>query len=219
MHLSDDVHAFLWLDPRANNCNSYLINAEKKILVDPGHHALFDHVRDGLAQLSLSPQDIDLVLITHGHPDHLEGVKVFEGTPTLIAIHKTELDFMKSVGPHYVDSLNLAEFEPDILLQDGDLKVGQLSFRVIHAPGHSPGSFCLYWPDKNALFTGDVIFNQGLGRTDLPGGNGQHLKDSIKKLSRLEVDYLLPGHGDILSGRGRIEANFQDIERMWFGYL
>ncbi|MFO7738706.1 MAG: hypothetical protein R6V46_09540, partial [Desulfatiglandaceae bacterium] len=70
-----------------------------------------------------------------------------------------------------------------------------------------------------ALFTGDLIFKQGLGRTDLPGGDGGLLKDSIKRISHLEVDYLLPGHGDIISGRDRVNSNFNDVEKTWFGYL
>jgi hydroxyacylglutathione hydrolase len=94
-----------------------------------------------------------------------------------------------------------------------------LSFEVIQTPGHSPGSICLYWPDKKILFTGDVVFNQGIGRTDLPGGNGKELKESIKKISRLDAEYLLPGHGDIVSGREAVKTNFANIERDWFHYL
>jgi glyoxylase-like metal-dependent hydrolase (beta-lactamase superfamily II) len=219
MELFDDLHAFLWRDPMTNNCNTYFINREKRILVDPGHHALFDDVKDGLVRLSVTPRDMDLVIITHGHPDHLEGVKVFVDAPTLVAISGAEMDFIKRVGPHYGHERGISEFEPDILLQEGDFKLGEMSFRVIHTPGHSPGSLCLYWPDRKALFTGDVIFNQGVGRTDLPGGDGKQLKDSIRKLSHLDVDYLLPGHGDIISGREQVNRNFQDVERTWFGYL
>lgn len=219
MELFDNLHAFLWLNPTANNCNAYLIIGDKNILVDPGHYALFDHVRTELERLSISTQDIDIVMITHGHPDHLEGVKIFASTSTLIAIHKIEMDYIRNVTPHYGEALGISNFEPDILLQEGSLKIGDLNFEVIHTPGHSPGSFCIYWPAKKVLFTGDVVFNQGLGRTDLPGGQGQQLKDSIKRLSHLEVDYLLPGHGDIIVGRERVGANFADIQRMWFGYL
>ena len=72
---------------------------------------------------------------------------------------------------------------------------------------------------EKVLFTGDVAFNQGIGRTDLPGGAGQELKESIKRISLLDVEYLLSGHGDILSGREKVKANFGDIEEMWFPYL
>ena len=94
-----------------------------------------------------------------------------------------------------------------------------MNFRVINTPGHSPGSVCLYWLDNKVLFTGDVVFNQGVGRTDLPGGNGLELKESIKLLSGLEVEHLLTGHGDIISGRELVASNFEFIERFWFDYL
>ena len=219
MKIRDHLHAFPWLNPTANNCNTYLIEGEKRILVDPGHHHLFAHVREGLSELSLTPLDIDVVIITHGHPDHMEGVKIFAKTATLIAISGTELDFIKSVAPHYGEALGISGFEPEILLQEGDLKVGNLAFQVIKTPGHSPGSICLYWPEKKTLITGDVVFNQGVGRTDLPGGSGEELKKSIHALSLLETETLLPGHGEILSGRESVDANFRHIKRDWFPYL
>ncbi|MBW1888668.1 MAG: MBL fold metallo-hydrolase, partial [Deltaproteobacteria bacterium] len=70
-----------------------------------------------------------------------------------------------------------------------------------------------------ALFTGDVVFYQGVGRTDIPGGNGKTLKESIKKISRLDLDYLLPGHGEAVSGRDHVKNNFKQIEDFWFAYL
>ena len=218
MLVFDDIHVFLWNHPTANNCNTYFIDGPKKILIDPGHYHLLSHVRDNLALLSLSPYDVDVVLITHGHPDHLEGARSFKDTPALRAIHKIEWDFITQQARHGV-RVELSEFEPDVLLQDGDLVVGDHLFKVIHTPGHSPGSFCLYWPDRKALFTGDVIFNQGVGRTDLPGGDGSALKESIRSISLLEVDYLLPGHGPIVSGSDLVRSNFSDVERVWFGYL
>jgi glyoxylase-like metal-dependent hydrolase (beta-lactamase superfamily II) len=172
MEIFDKFHAFIWQDPAANNCNTYFIDGAKKILIDPGHDHLFSHVRDGLATLSISPQDIDLLIITHCHPDHIEGVKRFLGKSTMIAIHTVEMDLIRAVAPHYGEALGVSEFEPHILLQEGDLNVEDLSFKIIHTPGHSPGSICLYWPQKKALFTGDVIFNQGVCWTVLPGGSG-----------------------------------------------
>ncbi len=219
MKIFEDLYGFLWLDPTANNCNTYFIDGKKKILVDPGHYDLFGHVKDDLSRLSLSPAQIDVAIVTHGHPDHIEGVKTFVGTSALVAIPRVEMNFIRQVAPHYGDSLGVANFEPDILLQEGDMKIGDLTFQVIHTPGHSPGSICLYWPEKKVLFTGDVVFNQGVGRTDLPGGSGEDLKTSIRKLSKLEVDHLLPGHGDVISGRDLVKANFSEIERVWFAYL
>ena len=219
MKIIEGLHAFIWSNPTANNCNTYLIDREKRVLIDPGHYHLLNHVRENLSRLSLSLHDIDVVIITHLHPDHVEGVKAFSEIPVSIAIHKTEMEFIKNVDPQYGESLGVTDSNIDILLQEGDLRIGNLNLQVIDTPGHSPGSICLYWPDEKVLFTGDVVFNQGIGRTDLPAGNGQQLMESIKKISVLHTDYLLPGHGDIISGRNNVMANFEDIERMWFGYL
>jgi len=219
MKILDNLHGFFWLDPAANNCNTYLIRGTRNILIDPGHGHLFGHVKDNLERLSLSLTDIHLVIVLHGHPDHMEGVKRFSGAPALVAVPRLEMEFLKGDAPHYWESMGLDDFEPDIFLKEGDLRVEEHFFKVIHTPGHSPGSLCLYWPETKVLFSSDLIFSQGIGRTDLPGGSGEELKRSIGLISELETDYLLPGHGDMISGAQLVKANFQAIERVWFPYL
>ena len=219
MKIFNDLYAFLWMNPTANNCNTYFIDGAKRILIDPGHYHLMHHVQEGLTGISIALEDIDLVIITHAHPDHMEGIKAFSKSSALIAVGKDEMDFLQGIDPQYGNNLGMADTKIDIFLQEGDLHVGNYHFRIIPSPGHSPGSICLYWPDRKALFTGDVVFNQGVGRTDLTGGDGQMLKKSIIELSRLDVDFLLPGHGDMITTPENVRRNFQDIERMWFGYL
>ena len=209
----------MWQDPTANNSNTYFISGSKKILIDPGHYHLFGNVKDHLSQLSMTPQDIDLILLTHGHPDHVEAVRAFSASHTIIALHEVELDFLKKQAPHYGAALGISGFEPQILLREGDLNVDGSEFKIIHAPGHSPGSICIYWPQEKALVTGDVIFYQGIGRTDLPGGDGQALKESIRRLSELEVEHLLPGHGEAVSGAALVKKNFSEVEHVWFQYI
>ena len=104
-------------------------------------------------------------------------------------------------------------------MKEGDLSINGLDFRVFHTPGHSPGSISLYWPEKKALFTGDLVFKEGLGRTDLPGGNGAKLKESINRLAELDVEWLLTGHGDFISGSREVKRNFKEIEQFWFAYV
>jgi hydroxyacylglutathione hydrolase len=219
MKILDNLHMFPWNSMTANNCNTYFINGSKRILVDPGHYHLFDHVQGELARLSLSPEDVEMVIITHGHPDHMEGVRIFQGTDIVVAVSALEMEFIQTVAPHYGEALGISGFEPGVLLQEGNLKVDNMDLEVIHTPGHSPGSICLYWPEMKVLFTGDVVFNQGIGRTDLPGGNGAELKESIRRISRLDVEYLLTGHGDIVAGREAVKENFKSIEAFWFAYL
>lgn len=170
MKIMDGLHAFLWRDPTNNNCNTYLIDGDQRILIDPGHRHLFKHVEMELREVGLSSADIDLVIVTHAHPDHMEAVEMF-AKPTLFAMGLAEMDFLRDMAERYRRDLGVPE--PDFFLQEGELKVGRNNFQVVPAPGHSPGSICLYWPGQKVLFTGDVVFNQGIGRTDLPGGNGK----------------------------------------------
>ncbi|MCK4714993.1 MAG: MBL fold metallo-hydrolase, partial [Candidatus Aenigmarchaeota archaeon] len=84
-------------------------------------------------------------------------------------------------------------------LKEGDaVRADDMGFEVMHTPGHTPGSICLYDRKSKTLITGDTIFSDGVGRTDMPGGNEEQLKESIDKLASLEVRRLLPGHGDAL---------------------
>jgi len=205
--------AFIWQNYQENNCNTYLIDTDMRILIDPGHRHLFDHVLRGLNALGIQLTGIDVVLITHAHPDHLEGISLFK-KPTLFTMGLDDYRLMKDLaGP----SLQMPE--PDFFLREGDLKLGSRHFQVIASPGHSPGSVCIYWPDKKALFTGDVAFFQGIGRTDLPGGDGALLKESIRRIAALDVEYLLTGHGNVVAGKDKVEANFRMIEDYWFDYL
>jgi len=218
MKIFERLHGFIWNDPHVNNCNTYFIDGPPRILIDPGHSHLFGNVENQLARLKLRPEDMDIVLATHAHPDHLEGLRLFK-KPTLIALGRTEQTFMKEMIRQRGWALGGNEIEPDFFLKEGTFQAGELHLEILLSPGHSPGSLCLYWPDQKALFTGDVIFNQGLGRTDLPGGDGELLKLSIRRLAALEVEILLPGHGELVAGKQNVQANFKAVEDYWFSYI
>jgi glyoxylase-like metal-dependent hydrolase (beta-lactamase superfamily II) len=104
-------------------------------------------------------------------------------------------------------------------LEEGDLILEDQTFKIILAPGHSPGSIGIYWPREKALFCGDVIFDQSVGRTDFPGGSGKLLKKSIVSFSELDLEWLLPGHMGILSGKSSIQDNFNGIIQGMFPYI
>jgi len=222
MELAPNLHAFLWTSTRANNCNTYLIRSEQKnILIDPGHAAYFDHVQQGLDSLSLSIEDIDLVVATHAHPDHVEAVQRFTKAPALFALHAEEWALVEQMAPYLKASMgiDLSDYTPDFFLKEGELKVGDITLFVYHTPGHSPGGATLHWPAAGALIPGDLIFENGLGRTDVPGGSSAQLKESIRRMAEIDAEWLLPGHGGVISGAAAVRANFQQVERVWFGYL
>ena len=221
MKISEHFEAILWRSMSANNCNCYLINGSKRILIDPGHRSLFQHVEQGLRDMGLSVADIDVVLCTHAHPDHIESVQAVKKAGAKFGLHAEEWELVKAMIPHMPEApaTALEDYKPDFFLQEGDLQLGDLEFQVFHTPGHSPGSVCFYSPTDKVLVTGDVIFKDGIGRTDLPGGNGKQLKQSLEKLSRIPAEFVLPGHGDIVSGRDQVKANHERIDRMYEYYL
>ncbi len=220
MKLADDLFVYPWTQPSANNCNTYLAGGAVPVLIDPGHTRLFAHVQRGLGQDGIQ-QMPRLVVLTHCHPDHLEAAPSLQKAGLRLAMHAREVTFLDEEGRQMAASLglNLPEMQMDILLEEGELKVGEEVFQVLHTPGHSPGHLCLYWPRHKALFAGDLIFAQGVGRVDFPGGDGAALKQSIQRMAGLDLQWLLPGHGPMLKGAENIKRNFELIEKTYFGMM
>lgn len=220
MKITDQIHFFPWMDMRVNNGNTIYLDGPVKVLIDPGHAQTWPLVERQMTAQGLDTGNVDLVIATHGHPDHLEAAASFP-PPTRIAMHPDEERYIAQIGPAFYQAMGLRapEFRVDLHLQEGDLALGDTQWRVIHAPGHSPGSICLYQPRDKVLITGDVVFAMGVGRTDFPGGSGEQLKKSIQNLSALDVDVLLPGHGQAVQGAAEVKQNFAFIEQAYFPML
>jgi glyoxylase-like metal-dependent hydrolase (beta-lactamase superfamily II) len=163
------------------------------MIIDPGGEA--KRILKKVSDLKL---DIKLVVLTHGHIDHVGALgEVKEASGADIAAHA---DDVKTLGDGSLSVLlgisPLALPPPDRLLEDGDkIDIGNLNFIVRHTPGHSPDSICLL--GGGVVFSGDTLFNYGIGRADLPGGNPSQLMDSIRtKLMVLADETIVyPGHG------------------------
>jgi len=142
-------------------------------------------------------KNIKLIVNTHSHVDHTMGNKAMQELTTApIAIHEAEAQMLANPNRAMLAMFG-AEASPPakVLLTDGDdITFGNETLKVIHTPGHSPGSVSLYFPGY--VITGDTLFVQGVGRTDLPGGSYEILQDSIRKrLFTLPPDTIvLPGH-------------------------
>ncbi len=221
MQISNNLHAFIWESMTENNCNSFLIDGPARVLIDPGHVRLFDHVQKGLRSLKLEITDIDLIICTHMHPDHIEAVQLFKNTHALLALHQKDWRLIRTMNKNLRASMgfNYESIVPDILLKEGDISVHGITLTILETPGHSPGSVSIYWKEQNVLFSGDLIFKEGVGRTDVPGGNGDLLKKSIKRMEELNLEWLLPGHGEPVSGIKNIQKNFEQVEQFYFQYV
>lgn len=134
------------------------------------------------------------ILITHGHPDHTDSATILkQKTKAQIIAHEKDMELFQN--PYRILSIDPKPFKPDILVKDNE----KLDFgRIIHTPGHTQGSVCLYNKEDNQLFSGDTLFFQGIGRTDLPGGDFNQLIKSIKErlFTLPELTDVFPGHGE-----------------------
>lgn len=189
--------------------NVYLLPGEKNVLIDAGADE-----RELISFLmSLGPRRIDLVLLTHVHLDHILALpKILEyldksSHSIEIAVHEAEFDHINDIDytAAYLFGINdLPKIEPNISLKNGNqIDIGDSSLEVIHTPGHSIGSICIYDKKNKNLFSGDTVFSDGnFGRTDLFGGNSADIVDSIERLTRLDVENIYPGHMSPVLGDG-----------------
>jgi len=174
MRLKNDIYIYEWTNLFENNCNSYFIGGEINVLIDPG---LTGYVSDLLNRMSadgIKKEDIRYVINTHSHPDHFQGSEIFDQEKVKVGLHTREFEFLKGDGGELYSLFGISapRMNINLPLEEGDVVLGSEIFKIILAPGHSPGSIGLYWPEQKALFCGDVIFDQSVGRTDFPGGDG-----------------------------------------------
>ena len=188
--------------------NIYIITGRKTTIVDTGTGMHFEQLMSEIREI-IDPNEVQQIIITHEHFDHCGGVRklhdVINHGVSVMAhvdasdkIEKGDSDFARMLGGV------MPKMPVDVKLKEGDtVEIGDETYGVIHTPGHSPGSMCLYGEKSKTLFSGDTIFSHGsFGRYDFPGGDAGLLKNSIERLSKLDVEYLYPGHESIVEGDG-----------------
>ncbi|WP_172369254.1 MBL fold metallo-hydrolase [Sporosarcina jiandibaonis] len=198
------------LGPIQTNC--YIIQDEIKncLLIDPGEEGL--RLVSEIKKNELNPWAI---MLTHGHFDHIGAVDVVRDEFNIpVYIHEIEKDTLtnpeQNGSTRYPGLPLVKNKEADFLLTDEGVKdIGPFTFEVLHTPGHSPGSVTYVFSDDRFAIVGDTLFNQGVGRTDLPGGNTEILLSSIhNKLLTLGDDFIIyPGHGSPTTPSHEMEMN------------
>ena len=182
------ANCYLVIDEQAKTC----------AVVDPGGQG--EALADWLSKEDLTPK---YVFLTHGHYDHVGGVKELVGRYPGLPVYLHPGD--TSLTPELCRGLFWTDF-----YEEGDtLTMDSISFRVLHTPGHTPGSVCLQAGD--VLLTGDTLFAGSCGRTDFPGGSWQQMMESLNRLAKL------PGDPAVLSGHG--EDSTLDRERKINPYM
>jgi len=221
MKLTNDIYVYEWTNYFDNNCNSYYIGGGVNALIDPGLTRYLPNLLERMSDDGIKKEDISYIINTHSHPDHFQASEMFDPEEVKIGLHPTELQFLEGEGGELYGLFGITapEVEINLSLTEGDITLGDQKFKSILAPGHSPGSIGLYWPEQKALFCGDVIFDQNIGRTDFPGGSGALLKKSILSFAQLDLEFLLPGHMGIVTGKDRIEKNFKIIIQSIFPFI
>jgi glyoxylase-like metal-dependent hydrolase (beta-lactamase superfamily II) len=185
-------------------------DSRKAMVVDPGDEP--DRIMDSLRADNLS---VEYIVCTHAHFDHVGAVPDIKNeTGAKLIVHEDEMDIyqgardMAAFWGYDIDPLP----EPDLLVREGDeIRLGSLSFRVLHTPGHSPGGICLF--GEGVVLTGDTLFAGAVGRTDFHGGNINKLKESVRRLLALPPETrVLAGHGpDSTIGKERSENFFPKL--------
>lgn len=182
--------------------HAYLIRGSRRMaLIDTGLPDNLPHLEASLAVVGVKLTDIDLILLTHEHLDHMGGVPLFPGRPLVaahrLAAHKISIGDEFVLCNKYFDQPARA-FCPDIWLE-GDTLIDLGGFRLqgMHTPGHCSGCQCFYEPDRRLLFSGDTLFAGGIFPGVLTSGNIGDQIHSLRRLQSLRVDALLPGHGPI----------------------
>ena len=200
------IHEILAVGPLQCNCSLIGDEATREAMViDPG-----DDIQDILALIAKHGLTVKQIVITHAHIDHVGGamkLRAATGAPILLNQNDYALLKMLDVQASWIGMPSPGKVEIDQSIGQADqVKAGPLVADVIHTPGHTEGSVCLYFPAEKKLIAGDTLFAGSIGRTDLPGGSLEKIMSSLhdRVLALPDETVVIPGHGELTTiGRER----------------
>jgi len=192
-------------------CNCSVIGDEKTheaMVIDPG-----DQIEGILEILRQEKLTLKQIVITHAHIDHVGGamkLKAATGAPILMNQNDHALLKMLDMQAAWIGMRPPGEVQVDEAIGEGRvLKIGEIASNVIHTPGHTEGSICLYFPTEKKLIAGDTLFAGSIGRTDLPGGSMDKIMRSLhtQVLALPDETEVVPGHGPVTTIGEERETN------------
>ncbi len=182
--------------------NCYILYDDKineAAIIDAGDDS--DYIISTILKLNLKAS---FIISTHGHFDHNMAVYELKNLFNVPFFFSKKdyfiLKYMPKSAKHYIGLSNVLVPNPDRFIKSGDLlKLGETVIKVINTPGHTPGGICLYIKKNKLLFSGDIIFNEGIGRYDFSYSDKNALIKSIKKIISIKnLKYIYPGHGNVI---------------------
>jgi hydroxyacylglutathione hydrolase len=204
------------------DCNTYVFTGSPGIIIDPGNPDYLASRLEAMRTDGISPADIGIIVNTHLHMDHCGANEAFKAASgARIAMHPVQKANYRLVvvDGARVFGMEPVEFTEDYVLEGDVLENGTVKLEMRPSPGHSPDCVCFFDRAGAVLACGDVVFNMNTGRVDLPGGDAEALKRSIEALALLPVNYLLPGHMDVVTGAEAVADNFSFIRQNVFPWL
>jgi hydroxyacylglutathione hydrolase len=203
------IHEIIPVGPLQCNCS--IIGDEttqEGIVIDPG-----DDIEEVLALVRKHKLSVKQIVITHAHIDHVGGamkLRKITGAPVLLNQNDYALLKMLDAQAAWIGMPSPGSVEIDQSLADADtVKAGSLKARVLHTPGHTEGSICLYFAPEKKLIAGDTLFAGSIGRTDLPGGSFDKILNSLHEhvLALPDETVVIPGHGPLTTIGNERETN------------
>ena len=203
------IHEIIPVGPLQCNCSVIGDESTRQAMViDPG-----DNVKDVLALVNKHGLTVKQIVVTHAHIDHVGGamkLRQITGAPILLNQNDYALLKMLDVQAAWVGMASPGRVEIDQPLAEGDkVRAGGLEATVLHTPGHTEGSVCLYFPAQEKLIAGDTLFAGSIGRTDLPGGSLEKIMKSLHQrvLALPDETIVVPGHGPLTTIGEERESN------------
>ncbi len=207
------IHEILPVGKLQCNCSIFGDEGTREaIVVDPGDG---DDIAALQAVLDRHGLTVTAIVITHAHIDHIGGaaqLKALTGAPVYMNVADQELYDHLDMQAAWLAMPTPGKTAVDVATRDaGTLYLGATEFQVLHTPGHTLGSLCLWIPDENKLVAGDTLFRESIGRTDLPGGDGRQILRSIK-----DKLFPLPDEAVVVAGHGPATTMGWEKEHNWF---
>lgn len=203
------IHEILPVGPLQCNCS--VIGDEttrEAMVIDPG-----DDIEDVLALVRKHNLQVNQIVITHAHIDHVGGamkLRAATGAPILLNQNDYALLKMLDMQAAWIGVATPGKVDIDRSISTGEsVSAGSLVANILHTPGHTEGSICLYFPTEKKLIAGDTLFAGSIGRTDLPGGDTQKIMRSLHNtvLALSDETVVIPGHGELTTIGDERESN------------